>query len=214
MNAEIGPLLSLANVPCFASVPGLGRPARLSLSASRAVEYPAGFEGQQSLAMNNSPVALFDQTPTITQPNGVDESGWNNPNIYNQIAAAGQTVIATQVLQVNANNPNWTNTNISVGAEEKLWLDLQSNGLWSTGSGPMVNANGDGGTVIGGPDSQPGAGGMLVGRVGTNSAFEVGMTFENYAPNQTGLFALIENDKVGYYQDNVGVQTVRVILTN
>jgi hypothetical protein len=44
---------------------------------------------------------------------------WRDPNIFQQIQAAGQTVVSINVFIVQANNPNLTSSGVSVTAGQK-----------------------------------------------------------------------------------------------
>jgi hypothetical protein len=175
----------------------------------------------------NTGVPSFDRTATKASSQGVNESGWNYPTIYDAIKAAGETVVASSVIQVYANNNNWTDTKLTINGNEKVWIDTHSVGAWNYGgTSGMVNADGysDSTSWPVRPGTQfdyqgkviPTA--MLMGTVGTsNKLFEVGKDLWNYVPPQSsGEFYIMQNDgNPGgtMHDDNTGVQTVRVIIT-
>jgi hypothetical protein len=232
---EVGPTIDLSFLPGLGSVPGLGKPAILNMSASKQAEYPIGLEGAAQQPSNGS-VPPFDTTASPNAANsGPQDSGWNLPSVYDQIAAAGKTVVSTTVLQVQSTNPNWTATTVNVGPGQTLWIDLRSNGQWANSTGAQLqNANGVPAQNIpswwwgAAPGTVPMATAppaMLIGKVGSSQPFEVGSTYQNYAPGQNGQLSLIFNDNYYYsdyganvgtwgsgFADNTGVQTVRVIL--
>ena len=70
--------------------------------------------------------------------------GWNNPNLFEQIQAAGLTIVASDVLIVpgNAINtpgspPAFTTTSFSVDPSETIWMDTQAVGNWGIASSNM-----------------------------------------------------------------------------
>jgi hypothetical protein len=217
---EIGPTIDLSFVPLLGLVPGLGKPALLTYCASRAAEHATGLEQSAPPGGNNNggSVPPLNQTPSQTNFSGILQSGWDLPNIYELIAAAGQTPVSEQVVVVDANNWQWTDTGINVGPGQKVWLDLRADGSWTNKSSgiPMSDANG-----IPEPFQNtfvdPNAGAAaLIGKVGSSTPFFVGTSFQNYAPGSVGEVSLICNDtpnSPSSYVDNVGKQTVRVILT-
>ncbi len=218
VNCEVGPLLNLSCVPFLGGIPGLGKPVILSMSASRAAEYPRGLEFPSgSVASASGALPGFSQTPTVSAPPGLAGSGWNNPNIYDQIKAAGETVVAEEVVVVQAVNANWTPTTLTVTPGEKVWIDTRSDGIWTTalgGSSPATDANGYPFTT---PD--PGANApnqpisALVGKLGTSGTpFLLGVSRLNYPPAGTGMFSMVFNDDLAGYFNNGGAQMVRVII--
>ncbi|MGH9550549.1 MAG: hypothetical protein ACRD3W_14310, partial [Terriglobales bacterium] len=214
VKCTVGPLINLSFVPWIGLIPGLGKPAIICLSASRAAEYPRGLAGKGNLLRSDLWVPALDPNPSVPPRNGIDDSGWNYPDIYRVIKRAGQTIVDQDVLQVPAKDANWTGTTIVVQPGEKLWIDLRSTGQWTTWTGvrPLTDANGA--TFL--PPDGPAPNvpeGTLVAKVGTGPAFKVGTSFMNYAPGQSGKVQLIDNDQANAYNDNSGVQTVRIILT-
>lgn len=216
---EIGPIIDLSFLPLLGSVPGLGKPAVLTYWASRAAEHASGLEQAAPQGNSGGTVPLLNQTPSETSLNGGNPSAWNFPTIYDQIAAAGETVVSVNVVVVNANNSNWTPTSITVTPGEKIWIDTSAAGQWSTCPAlgyPFVNANG-----FSGPGIDPSMldtnyfQGTLLGKIGSSSQpFLLGVDRFNYTPLGTpsGNLSLICNDLVNYYSDNIGSQVVRVIV--
>jgi len=230
VKSKIGPLLNLSCVPFLGQVPGLGMPATLTASASRASEYPRGLEFPSStLASASGAVTAFNPTPTAAPPpSGADDSGWNYPGIYTDIKSRGQTVVASAVLQVFANNDNWTDTHLSLAPGDRVWIDSHAEGVWGFNS-QYNNFGADG---VPGSASWPPtnldvhdyqgktiACGALFGMIGNSGQyFTVGKDLWNYVPpNTSGEFFLIQNDGPPgagtLHADNTGVQTVRVIVT-
>ncbi len=220
LNCEVGPLLDLSFVPFLGGIAGLGKPVLLSMSASRAAEYPRGLEFPSgSVVSATASLPLFSKTPTASAPPGLDGSGWNNPNIYEMIKSAGQQVVSEEVIVVHANNPNWTPTSITVTPGETIWIDSRADGVWNTGSSGPVDANGMSSyrdrlsqSNLMDPKCTEAS---LLGEVGAPNGipFLLGVYKFNYAPaGCTGAFSLICNDLPNYYVDNVGAQMVRVIV--
>jgi hypothetical protein len=162
---------------------------------------------------------------------GSSLSGWNYPNIYTLIASAGESVVSNEVVEVDAMQPIppkaiidcYTPTGVTLQSGQNFWIDSRADGMWHFDSGGTAyNANGDpnspGGTgppnVVEPLPSAPGD--ALIGMIGNNTPFVVGVDMLNHASNgQNGSFGLIINDDnfdTGF-TDNVGMQTVRVIVT-
>lgn len=218
---DVGPLISMASMPVLSSIPGLGKPARLTCVSTAAVEHPVGLTVPGSIALSGGTSALKLLVNGLETPGTLTEctdSGWNYPQIYQLIAAAGQTVIEEDVLQVYANNSDWTDTGIEVQPGQKVWIDLRSDGTWTLFGGagskiPYVDADGYGGNTCGPWGLTTG---ILMGRMGSNTPFEVGRFELNLAPPGTGRLALQMNDYgngLPQHSDNSGMQTVRIIVT-
>ncbi len=221
---QVGPAINMSVVPFLSDVPGLGKPATITVSASRAAEHPDGLDGAGNrIASSAGAVPTFNPTPTSSLSGpaaGPDGSGWNFPGIYEAIKAEGQVVVTQDVLQVLANNGNWTQTSVNVGPGQTVWLDTRAAGQWTVlgNSTYLTDANGYPANSTWLKPTQPSlvpsvSWASLVGKVGANQPFKVGNTLTNYAINQTGNLTLIVNDTPGSYGDNAGLQTVRVIVT-
>ena len=130
---SVGPFIDMSNIPWIASVPGIGAPALINWCASRSVECVKGIQG--AIGLSNDLVPSLALGPSATQyeypavQNGV--VGWRNPGIFEEIIAAGQTIVAQDVLIVYANNPDWTPSDIQVTPGETIWLDTRSEGAWN-----------------------------------------------------------------------------------
>lgn len=221
---QVGPAISMSGIPFLADIPGLGKPVVLTTTASRAAEHPDGLCGNGNKIASTSGLPSFNHNPTssLTGPAaGPDGSGWNYPGIYDAIKAKGQTVVSQDVIQVYANDGNWLQTSVGVLPGQFVWLDTRAAGQWTVlGNGTYItDANGYSGNNSSWlhpnqPSLVPSANwASLCGQVGNNQPFMVGNTLTNYAVNQTGNLKLIVNDTPGSYGDNVGLQTVRIIIT-
>jgi hypothetical protein len=222
-TCQVGPLVDLGSVPWIGTVPGLGKPCVLSMTSSRAAEYPRGLEFPSSniASAGGGSSVPFNFNSTVPFNSGTDASGWNNPQIYTMIKNAGETVADDEVVNVPANanatsptTPQWTNTGLIVGSAQKIWIDLRSDGVWSDGSTGQFNANGTGRTAVTGPMvGQPTA--LLLGKIGSNAPFVCGEVKLNYTvTGQSGPLYLMMNDNTNStgYMDNTGNQMVRVII--
>ena len=214
---SVSPLVSLASFPLLREVPGLGRPVLISFAAYRPIEHPGGMQlADESPATTAvTPFGRMKVSALQSMPQG-NKATWRNPNIYQQIQAAGETIISENVLLVQANNPNWTATGVNVSPGQKVWVDTQAVGIWNSwpSSYSPIDANGYAGRLDAGAVCPSLVGGSLDGRVGTNGkAFLVGNNLYNY-PLESGMFSLIMNDDVGGYGDNVGTQMVRIIVVD
>lgn len=224
---QMGPFVSLASLPFIGDVPGLGKPFVFSYTAHRAIEHTKGLEGAPQQLVGFTPNAdgsVGNLGPSNSTTPGTDpmNGDWNFPNIYQLIAAAGQTVVSSNILQVPADKADWTDTGLTVGPNQMLWMDSQATGLWgnavtgSSGWDKDLDANGSTGeqTAAGGDSALPGQGRFLMaGRLGSNTAFVVGKSLQNYALNQTGPLLLNCNDDSMWRSQDSGIQTVRVIIT-
>lgn len=213
---DVGPLVDMSTVPFLGGVPGLGPPARIRTVCDRVVEHPEGLGG--GVATNDqfqSPIPPSSPSSQPTAPAGgpaaLADSGWNYPNIYQMIQSAGQTVIDETVLQVAANNANWTSTTINVPPGAKIWIDYRADGLWTVDpSNPVFDANGlPGGNPTDGYGFQEGA---MLGKLDNGQPFFLGNRQWNFTPPGTGSLQLVCNDGPDSYVDNSGTMTVRVIV--
>ncbi len=245
---SVSPLVSLASVPLLGDVPGLGKPATLSFCANRPVEHPGGLNPSQggNLAGGGSGggsgagITPFPRVASNPAAPGLPSNiTWRNPGIFEQIAAAGQTVVNVNVLTVQADygttvgaaNGGWVSSGITVQPGQMVWLDTQATGNWGTlATGTQYDANGgvlDAATTAGGDGRIDGATKYytLIGWVGsppilpyghtnmqtTNPKFIVaGNTLLNYLVTQPGNIMLANNDN---QIDDFGSQMVRVIVT-
>lgn len=202
---DIGPTISMANVPVFANVPGLGKPWRMTLSASRAAEYPEGLEASRNVASRRGAANLKPDIPWAEADNS-NGSAWNYPTIYNNVVQAGQTVINEDVIQVRADNPNWTLTGLDIAPGTKIWIDYRADGQWVVGNS-MVDADGLVNDFVG---SSPR--GSLMGKVGNSQPFTLGKQQWNFVPPGTGQLSLICNDDPSAYSKNSGLVNVRIVI--
>lgn len=211
---DVGPMVDMSSVPFLGTVPGLGPPARICTTSDRVVEHPEGLGAVSTGSQQSFTTPIPPPNSTGTTPPGPGSgTGWNYPNIYQMIAAAGQTVISEDVLQVYANNANWTDTNIDVLPGQRVWIDLRADGLWNhDGGGQMTDADGDVAAGAMGSIDPASPIGMLVAKMGNGSPFPVGNYELNLAPPGTGRLYLIQNDGASW-AGSEGLQTVRIIVT-
>jgi len=217
---RVSPLISLAAVPILQDVPGLGKPVTLTFAASRTVEHPDGLQMTPTSASPGSvtPFARVASIGVNTAQAGTNT--WRNPTIYEQIQAAGETIVSENVFIVQANNSNWTSSGLNVQPGQKVWVDTQALGVWGPdGTTFKYDANG-------GPTSEwspyyfnvplqvlnlPMA--SLVGKVGaTGTPFLVGNDQYNYPCSGSGNLSMIFNDYLTLYKNSTGLQLVRVIV--
>jgi hypothetical protein len=146
---------------------------------------------------------------------------WRNPNIYQQIQNAGETVVAVAVVIVPANAgvtvpaivsaSNATSTGLTITTGEKIWVDTTAVGLWSAGpTCPTTDANGVSQT-IGGFSPLHMQQALLGIASSTGTPFFLGDDQYNYSLG-TGQFSMIFNDATNGYWNNTGSQMVRVIV--
>jgi Flp pilus assembly protein TadG len=220
---NVGPLVSLAAVPILGDIPGLGKPVTLTFSANRPVEHPGGLQAAPSGNVVASAVTPFARVnANSSSVVGPSNSTWRTPNIFEQIKNAGETVSSVNVVLVQSNNTNWTQSGIVIAAGQKIWIDTQSVGVWNTPGLQSRDANGI--------PNDPGCPGVpcfsanfaaLVGVIGITGpitanapgAFFLGDDQFNYPPVGTGMFSMGFNDW-GNFTNNTGAQLVRVIVAN
>jgi hypothetical protein len=235
----VSPLVSMASFPLLGSIPGLGQPITLSFAASRPIEHPGGMQ----TATNGG------STATVTPFNRIADAGpgvpppptpvtWRNPSIFQQILAAGQTVVTVNVVTIFATQ-DWQSSGVVLNSSEKVWIDTQAVGIW--GQGPTqptyntMDANGfnypmqpswlQWAVYAGAP------GDALIGCIGKTpptvsdagpqrgpwNMFNVGDVLTNYPINAGGplTFRINDNSNLSSWaQANYnGEQLVRVIVT-
>lgn len=233
---EVGPILSMAPIPFFSYVPGLGKPATIRVSSHRTADYADGVSGEASgsLALQGPTNTTPDMTLSSATGGGGPSNNsnilgdWNYPHIYSAIHNAGQEVIAEDVLQVPA-SASWVSTIIHPSApNQQLWIDLRSEGSWSTqNGGPTSDADGrflrvaqdyvTSRNLTGWTFEPDGTAtktlGNLMGKLDDGTPFNIGKLRLNFTPPGTGQLFLQINDDDGNLTENTGVQTVRVILS-
>lgn len=232
-TCDAGPAIDLSFVPFIKDVPGIGKPLRLTATAQRVVEHPEGLSGKGNAAdaRSNKYFESKVQAAGESAAAGVQvaESGWDFPNLYAQIAQAGQEVVESTVLKVPANRASLTDTTLDVAPGQRLWFDFKSDGKWSFDTGRQVDADGEAGLTYLGSGvavqtnvSLPSPGttqGSLVGHVITpgeewappETFFFVGRDKRDYEPKSSGRVALMMNDS--FFYDNKGELTVRIVVT-
>jgi len=220
-NYSVPPLIDLSSVPFLRDVPGLGQPVNLSFTVSRPVEHPGGLQLASAVTGGGQGTQVA-VTPFIRNTTGNTAPGqtWRDPIIYPQILATGETVVGTAVLLVEANNPNWTPTSLTVAPGDKIWIDTQAVGLWenSPGDPALFDANGQTGHPLRTDAVVPSiVVGALVGEIGPPSGtpFFLGDQQFNYPPpgSSSGPLSMLFNDVVNTYGDNTGAQIVRIVVT-
>ncbi len=229
------PLINLSSVPFLSQVPGLGASAKIHWSSHCLCEHPDGLIGSNGNAGTSFKggqgtvdlsVSGLEDTPGVLSD--LSNSNWQNPNIYQQIHNAGETVVAEDVVIVNANNWLFTpvDPHITVNPSEKLWVDYWCNGSWSVQNQPgSSDANGYAGTHVGIGDTANLPVGAMVGKIGTgNPVFYVGNHTDiqlqntgplslciNWAPFLNGNLNITNGQQ--FFANNKGQMMVRVIIT-
>jgi hypothetical protein len=229
-HCTIRPLISMEKIPILGSVPGLGQPAILQLSATHMVEHPTGLAYVTQSSGGSGPQPFPRLLTSANPPANVSgyNYNWRDPDIFQQIANAGQTVVSQNVVVIYANQP-WQSSGVSLASGQTAWIDTNAVGLWNVKvGGTFSDANG-------GADLRPpwawtvdstATGGSLIGFCGSNpptpvqanggttspNMFVVGDTLTNYQLPAPGSLSFMINDN--HYQDNTGTQVVRIIVTH
>jgi hypothetical protein len=233
-NYLIGPFVGLESVPFFGKIPGVGAPFRMVFRATRMVEHPHGLAttaaggNDSSDTSGGSAPALFDRS--IAPSNGTAASynygEWRTPNIFDQIAAAGQTVVSINVVSVDAAK-GWQASGVSISAGQTAWIDTNAVGQWLVApNSTSLDANGwqndlndianmmknaPSGGLIGYGGSSPPTVVPNNGGYSQPGLFVVGDTLTNYKLANPGPLNFMINDND--ITDNSGTQVVRVIVT-
>jgi hypothetical protein len=190
--------------------------------------------GSERSGSGGSAPSLFDRTLVGTSGPQYNYNQWRDPEIFEKIAAAGQSVLSINVITVPAfvgtTSSGWVPTGLSVQPGQNVWLDTRADGMWTNGNlagAQTTDANGIPGSTNGPgnidadlPDN------MLIGYVGNppqlpydhqNMAISgdprfipSGDTLLNFPVGYTGPISLADNENQG---GDSGFQTVRVIIT-
>ncbi|HEY9783892.1 MAG TPA: hypothetical protein V6D17_00730 [Candidatus Obscuribacterales bacterium] len=226
VSFRLGPLLDLSAVPGLDDVPGLGKPAELSLEWERLLEHPELFCEGNSLV--NRSAGTYRGASSSSGSTGSSVLGsWNYPTGGQWQPMPGQKILQTEDITVNAQDAFWKETNIVVEQGNRLTFDFFARGTWRAMQGDaLLDADGysyyksiTNGLPLG----------CLIGRVGQNgNLFFVGKDQWNLTPPGTGKLYLMFNDDnfslndgtltvqpgYVYWTDNSGSQLVRVYRTN
>ena len=217
----------------FRAVKMVEHPQGLSFNAPN-----AGSSSGQLPQLPRAPIITVNQTSSTSAPTSTAPI-WRTPNIYNQIAAAGETVVSTTVFSVN-DALNWQAPGLTIKPGEQVWMDTNAVGSWQAGN-VVSDANGvsSSSTLTSGLSiGSTGAGALasiafyskfptnaLIGYVGTPptpmlapaanqsdpNAFLVGDTLTNYQLPTTGALNFMAN--LEYHTGNIsGIQLVRIII--
>ncbi|HEY9733458.1 MAG TPA: hypothetical protein V6C89_16180 [Drouetiella sp.] len=214
-NYQVAPLVPMECIPVINEIPGLGKPVNLKFAASRAIEHLAipNLTSKSSAALPSIASSSGGGTSSAPSSNPSDPAGgnWNNPSIYQQIAAMGQQVVSTDVLIVDATNENWTVSKAYASGGEKIWIDTRADGQWSgTSTSQPFDADGYSPPFVNGMPA-----GSLEGRLGdTGTPYFSGKSQFNFSPpSGSGFVQFRFNDNPGQYYMNTGSMIVRIIVT-
>ena len=234
VSYQVHPLINMAAVPLVGDVPALGKDVLIQCCAHKLAEHPEGLgQEDEAVEFGSQPAGslINASLPSGTGGGGVlpGESSWNEPTIYEKIKAAGQTIVAENVVTVRADNNLWTPIDVpDIQPGQKIWIDYRADGSWNTVPtfGPDnyqdIFTDADGLSSITTHGYPLGA---MLGRVGTNTPFLLGKQQWNLTPPGTGKFYMICNDGPsgdepmpfdgetnGGHYNNQGVMVVRVII--
>jgi hypothetical protein len=211
---QVRPFIDLAAIPFISSVPGLGSPVTLNVRVKRCAEFPQGLvrgpveSAPPTNAMQPQPAmaASFSGLPFAAADT---QEPWNRPGIYDEIQAAGLTVVEHVVVLVKADNSKWTDTGVTVNPLQTVWLDFRADGAWSALG--QSNLTADGEQIM--DQNTPVKNFNLMGAIApqnssiTNSAanssiradttFVVGSTMYRFRPSKSGRLTLGLNDFTG-----------------
>lgn len=145
---NVGPLIPMSGVPFIANVPGLGKPATITLTAARSAEFVLGLANSKSASGAKNAVLNITTFANInpgSQPAGVQaaNTGWRYPNIYQYIYNQSETVLSESVVTVTANS-HWVDTGLSMAYGQQVYVDSRADGSWSWNAAdfPFTDANG------------------------------------------------------------------------
>ncbi|MFX5562770.1 hypothetical protein ABTD73_20175, partial [Acinetobacter baumannii] len=74
------------------------------------------------------PRILSSATSGTQAPAGYNYT-WRDPNIFQEIADRGQTVVSQNVVIVYADQP-WQNSGVNIATGQTAWIDTQAVGQW------------------------------------------------------------------------------------
>ena len=230
---QIAPLINMSGVPLVNQIPGLAQPVQMSFRAVKMVEHPQGLSFDAPSSGNYSgQLPVFARTPIITANQttttvAANSPIWRTPDIYNQIAAAGKTVVSTTIFTVYG-NLNWQSPGITIHPGQTVWLDSNAVGSWGVSS-LLSDANGS--ALLNGSVNEYNSvtAVALIGYVGTPPAVNMGMaaanqsdpnmffvgdTLTNYQLPNTGGLSFMCNTFANTTGIVTGSQMVRIIITN
>lgn len=186
---DVKPLISLANIPFVGAIPGMGKPALLSMSAHRVCEFPQGLspaDSSSSFAGGTCPLNLanlgLDTPGRLSDASG---ASWNHPTIYRDIQSAGEKVVAENVFYVYANNADWTNANLATQQGDHVWMDYSADGLWSVVGMPDYSNSTSSWYQTNPPTVTTDASGNIPGQTGSsiNSNYSMNLTLGYLLPS-------------------------------
>jgi len=131
---QIAPFISMSGIPLVNQIPGLGQPLQMNFRAVKMVEHPQGlsFIAPTGGSYNGQLLNFSRATISTAGINGNPNSPvWRTPNIYEQIQQAGETVIGTTVLTVQANQL-WQASGITTTSAQNVWMDTTAVGTWDS----------------------------------------------------------------------------------
>ncbi|MBK8223487.1 MAG: hypothetical protein IPK73_20940 [Candidatus Obscuribacter sp.] len=131
---EVKPFIDLQAVPLLNYIQGLGAPITFTAKVKRCAEFPQGLV-RGPTDPSTAPASAAQPAPTTSFASPISVASqatepWNRPQLYDEIKAAGQQIVDHTVVQVKADNPNWTDTGITVGPGQLVWLDFRADGKW------------------------------------------------------------------------------------
>jgi hypothetical protein len=206
---NIGPLF---NLPYFAAVPGMGKPAQLSFAVFRPIEHLTSLIASQiTTTIATGPTGLTGNSTDWLGKATV--SNWSYPYWGYQTLMPNQQILQNNTLNIYAANSNWTDTHVSVNLNQRMSINIL-NAWSSTGEVPW-QINGQlsmfwgNGTV----DPTNGLGnGELVVKIGANGVpFYISPGY-NITPPASGEIYMMCNDMS--YTANALQYQVNVMCTN
>lgn len=231
---SLSPFVNLSNLPFIGSVPGIGQPYLMSMNAHKAVEIPESLSGINNAVAFTGGAAPFqlDSIAGSSVPGLFTGGGpglWNRPSIYQIAENAGQTILDSDVILVDARNKGWQGTNVAVSTGNTIMVDYYAAGQWSNGIDPVTglpkNTDADGG---------PGAAfmgypvGCMIGRIDASppalpSYLKLGkLVWSLPVGNSTSNLKMALNEGLGpllsptigpsVYDDNAGFMVVRIVI--
>ncbi len=208
---RVEPFVDLGSVPFLRGVPGLASPVTLTARVKRCAEFPQGLVRGPRTNLS-PPVGSVNPSPTtsfaspIAAPVSAPVEPWNRPHLYDEIQASGQAIVDHAVVQVNAKNPQWTDTGLVVNPGQMVWIDFRADGEWSSLGQSGFTADGeeilDGTTLVQnfnlmgavGPQMSSITNAAANNSVRADSTFVVGSSKYKFRPSKTGGLMLGLND--------------------
>jgi len=202
---NVGPVF---NLPFFAAVPGIGKPAELSFAVFKPIEHLTSLiDSQTTPAIATGPTGLTGNSSDWLGK--ATMASWNYPYWGYQNLMPNQKVLQNSTVNVYAASSVWTDTKVSVNTNQRMSINIVN--AWSSSGQPVqwqINGQmamywGNGTTASNGYGN-----GELLVKIGENGEPFYIIPGYNIIPPASGEIYMMCNDtsyvaNALYYQINV-----------